>query len=234
MKRVGLVAGVALLALFGVEAVVVGLQPPNQLDIAATRAVQGFGWGPLLPLFTAVDWLEGLRQAALAAAIVVVVFLLRRRATLFALACAASGAGYWVTQLAVARPRPAAALVHVVRHTSWFSFPSGHEVFFTWFLTVVIVCFVAAWAPRLVPVAWVVAAAILVLVGVSRVWEGEHWPSDVVAGFLLGGGWTLVAYSLLWRGDARRAPSRTRREPASRPNGGTPAAARGGLPEPPR
>jgi membrane-associated phospholipid phosphatase len=52
----------------------------------------------------------------------------------------------------------------------------------------------------------VVLALIVVLMGISHILEGEHWPSDVVAGHLLGAFWLIVgihAYRWLWRRSPR-------------------------------
>lgn len=208
MRPALLAGGVALLVLFAADAAYVLAFGTTRADVAIELAVQHTSWGSLAALFGLVDWLEGVRQAMLAIATVVVVALLNRRASWFAFLCFLSGGGYWLAQELIRRPRPSAALVHVVRHTSDYSFPSGHEVFFTWWVTVLTVALVAPLAPRLLVPAWLLAAVLVVFVAISRLWEGEHWATDVVGGVLLGAGWTLIAF-------AAAPPSGPRRHPAS-------------------
>jgi undecaprenyl-diphosphatase len=81
---------------------------------------------------------------------------------------------------------------------AYASFPSGHAT--TAFATAVVL---AAWYPRQA-VGFVGLAA---LVGLSRILLGAHFPSDVLAGALLGSGVALAVYQHVpaVRGTARTA-----------------------------
>lgn len=86
-----------------------------------------------------------------------------------------------------AAPRPD-LLPHLdIVHT--YSFPSGHAagnmIFFG--LVAMLVGRRSGYG---------LAAAIIVLIGVSRVWLGVHWPSDVTAGWIEGLGW--LAFCRVW------------------------------------
>ncbi len=87
----------------------------------------------------------------------------------------------------MARPRPPVA-ERLISVTGW-SFPSGHatqSVAF-WGMLVVVLCGGRTRAVR--TVGWVVAALVALAVGLSRIYLGVHWISDVTAGWLLGGAW---------------------------------------------
>ena len=68
------------------------------------------------------------------------------------------------------------------------SFPSGHVVFFVQFFGFLLYLVARQKSPgwqrsaTMFLVAWPIT-----LVGVSRVYLGAHWPSDVLAGYLVGG-----------------------------------------------
>ena len=192
-----LLAALAALGAFAGEGLVVLTQPLSGIDVGIERAVQGAYWGPLVAAFGAVDFLEGLKQVALAAIGLVVVFLLHRRGFLLMAWGALSGGAYTLLQMFIHRPRPSANLVHVVRHTNGYSFPSGHAVFFVWFLSYLILILGRRYLSRpLYVAAWVLMALVVAIVCVGRLYIAEHWPSDVLAGLLLGTGWSLLGLSV--------------------------------------
>lgn len=86
-----------------------------------------------------------------------------------------------------AAPRPD-LLPHLdIVHT--YSFPSGHAAG-----NMMVFGALALLAGR--ASAYVAAAAMVLLIGASRIWLGVHWPSDVVAGWIEGLGW--LAFCRLW------------------------------------
>jgi membrane-associated phospholipid phosphatase len=84
------------------------------------------------------------------------------------------------------RPRPEVIFAHL-----GYSFPSGHS-----FFALVVYGMLAYWLTRDAPPrrrrwGWTVAVLAILLVGFSRVCLGEHYPSDVAAGY-------AVALPWLW------------------------------------
>ena len=88
------------------------------------------------------------------------------------------------------------------------SFPSGHALGGSafWLSTAVLVLPLVPRARRAV---LATAVAVALLIAASRVLLGVHYLSDVVAGLVLGIGWTCVCTSLfaLWRSDERGRPT---------------------------
>ncbi len=192
-----LLLGMSAAAVFGLDTFEATLHPYLWFDVPVTRAVQAVDWGVAVWAFSWVDWLEGTRQVAVTAGGLLLVLLLNRRALPLLLVSALSGAAYSLTEVLVMRPRPPASLVHVVRHTDGFSYPSGHAVFFTWFVPLLVLALVRPRLPRAFELAgWLLAAVVLALACVGRVYDAEHWPSDVIGGVALGVAWTSVALSV--------------------------------------
>lgn len=192
-----LVLGLLLLALFAGLTVYAAGNTYMPFDVSLERSIQAVSWGPLVTVFNWFDWLEGSRQLyAGIGAIVVVAVINWKKAPLIAVG-AMAGPIYSIVQGIVERPRPSADLVNVIRHTGSFSFPSGHVVFFSWVLVLLIVCLAVGRLPRaLLAVAWIAAAVVLLVDCIGRIYLGEHWPSDVIAGLALGLGWTSLVLSV--------------------------------------
>jgi membrane-associated phospholipid phosphatase len=129
----------------------------------------------------------------------------------------------------VARPRP--ELWARLYNQGGSSFPSGHAVAAAAFYPLL------AWVltrrrPRLVPVAFALAGALVFLVSAGRLYLGLHWPTDVLGGWAIGA--TESAVTIAWlrrgatdeqgdrgqeggRGRPRHAPGGRRRSCTRRP-----------------
>ncbi|OYY79632.1 MAG: phosphatase PAP2 family protein [Sphingomonas sp. 28-62-20] len=137
---------------------------------------------------------------------------IRRHWLTFWLVLGGTISGSWAVALiktTVARPRPA-LIDHIVQVWS-ASFPSGHAansaiIYLT--VALLLMQIVESRIARWYMVA--VAMLLVIVIGVSRIYLGVHWPSDVLAGWGFGTLWALAWWSLggwirLRRIESRRA-----------------------------
>lgn len=137
--------------------------------------------------------------AVAAAGVLLLIARRRQRAALF-LALAALGSGLGpLLKLIVARPRP--ALWARLEPVDGFSFPSGHALATA--LVVLALCLLA-WRTRWHWLILVPGLAFVAAVGLSRVYLGVHYPSDVFASWTLAGAWLGLLHLTLFSARVRR------------------------------
>jgi undecaprenyl-diphosphatase len=110
------------------------------------------------------------------------------------------------------RPRPDLVPHGMAVYTA--SFPSGHATgAAASYLT--LGALLARFQPRRRVKIYLLTLAVLltVAIGLSRVYLGVHWPSDVLAGWTLGAGWALLCW-LVVRALQRRGKVESEPEPA--------------------
>ncbi|GAA3227260.1 hypothetical protein GCM10017691_17490 [Pseudonocardia petroleophila] len=189
------VAGVGLVALLWLLAgTLVGF------DVAVARAANDLvaprRW--LVAVLTTVSVLGADLTAALVLGTLTVALLVRGRRAL-ALYVVVAGAGGAVLAPAVkglvGRLRPVVDVPVAVAPGS--SFPSGHTLTVTYWVGIVVLVALPAVPPRARRAVVAAAVAVVVAVGLTRIGLGVHYPTDVLAGWLLGATWlalTAVAF----------------------------------------
>jgi undecaprenyl-diphosphatase len=112
-----------------------------------------------------------------------------REAAAIALSLGGAMLIYDLTKALTSRPRPPVEHLQAVTGTS---FPSGHATQASAFwLSLALVLRATRIPPLALRVVGVLATALVLGVAWSRVYLGVHYPSDVVAGVILGSGWAL-------------------------------------------
>ena len=177
------------------------------LDLSLTLAVQSFRFGPFDVIMRFLTVIGFAPQVLLIWSLTILFLYIsglkwEAMVALFAVGEATLVGG--VAKLVVNRPRPDALLVNVIEKLTDTSFPSGHVLFyvgfvgFLWFLCYTLLK--PGWRRTLALWAF---GAVVALGGLSRIYMGEHWPSDVLGAYLLGSICLVLTIALYRWGKAR-------------------------------
>ncbi len=165
---------------------------PTPGDLTAIDVVDAIRTPILTDFAKAFTWLGSSVVLVPAATVTAVILGMRRRwyeLAVLLLSALAIGIGVDIAKEAIARPRPDGGLVEV----SSYSFPSAHaaySVFYTWLAVTIAVRIRPDMARR----ALLITAGLVMtgLVGLSRVYLGVHYLSDVTAGWAFGAFWVAL------------------------------------------
>lgn len=179
---------------------------PGDLRLAAV--VGSVRSSPLTGLMEFVSFVgKGWPMIALASVIAVCFYLFhQRRACLAVLGGLTLMGVNPLLKLIVQRERPPAELVDATQPFGGLGFPSGHA-----FQAIILFGILAILASDLITdVIWRRIAqgslvALVLTIGISRVYLGAHWTSDVLGGYLWGAAFLLVVFR--WYRGHRPAPA---------------------------
>jgi undecaprenyl-diphosphatase len=200
--RNGMIVAAGALAAFGVVFAAVKAGRSNGVDVAITLRVQGRQHKSVATLMEAVSWPGFPPQSrVIPPLIMTTLFLMRLRteAAFQLLAWGTAGISTIVKGF-VHRPRPLPEQVRVVlAPLGGSSFPSGHTL--TYVGTYGFLAYLVYTLVRPPLIRWPLSLGLLGLaglVGPSRIYQGHHWPTDVLASYLLGLSY-LIGLTALYR-----------------------------------
>lgn len=181
--------------LFAIDAFIITTFGFTGFDRTVEVVVQHFPWGPIGFLFDLTNGLSGIKQLLFGLVVALIFAVWDRRAGW--LLFIGSGASLIDNLLKISfqRHRPTADVVRVLSPEQGYSFPSGHAVFFTWLAVMVAAALAPRIPPRFRPVLWTAAGVLILIACLGRIYDGVHWPTDVIGGFLIGLGWSAF---VLW------------------------------------
>ncbi len=176
-------------------------------DLSITRAIQTVNAGWFSSLMQLISWFGFAPQVMLVTAIFILFLLLTglrwETAVTLISVIGISVIGFVVKALVV-RPRPSPNLVHVLATIKDYSFPSGHVLYYVAFFGFLLFLSFVLVRPLGLRLALILVFGSLVsLVGISRIYEGEHWASDVLGAYLLATFWLALMARLYDWGKTR-------------------------------
>ncbi len=202
---------VAATAGFGGLLLIVRAGRADAADLAITLRIQAERWRGIGRVMSAVSWPGFPPQSRIIPPTIMGVLVLagRRREAAFEGAAWGTALLSTVVKAVVRRPRPMPPQVRVVvAPLGGTSFPSGHVLTYVGvygFLAYLAHALIRSRPMRLAIVAPLVG--LVALVGPSRIQQGHHWPTDVVASYLLGTAYLAGLGALYVRRQRVPAPS---------------------------
>jgi len=189
-----------VLIIFVILSVFASFVPHFNFDLLVSEKIQSIN----SPIFTNLMWFVS-TIGSLPVMVVIVgvtglllhVFKLRVEAVIGTLTAAGSSLSGSLIKIIVDRPRPNANLIHVFTPTSDKSYPSGHVLVFTVFFGFLLFILLKESKPNIGKILLSVLFVLLIAaIGISRIYLGVHWASDVMGGYLLGILWLLSTIGL--------------------------------------
>ncbi|MEK8127237.1 phosphatase PAP2 family protein [Paenibacillus filicis] len=210
----GMLFGFILFIGFGALALALILHPSNPFDVQIAAFVQGFEHPSVTKVMELFTFIGSAKGTLLTAALIMVILFvgLRHRMELMFMMCVIGGSAVLnqLLKMVFHRERP---FVHRLIEETGYSFPSGHAMgalalygalaFVLWRHT----------STRLGRGLLLAACcAMIFLIGLSRVYLGVHYPSDIIGALLASGFWLALmigAFQRTWSRSKSRSRSRT-------------------------
>lgn len=164
-------------------------------DLEITFFIQGMKNTTFVTYLKSVSFLtNGYFMFSIGALIVFLMFALKKKREFFmSIALLILLHLVQVLKLIAMRPRPSSEEIKVFYEGGGFSFPSGHA-----FQTIVLFGFLIYLTEKLIKNIWIrriiqtLSVVLVISVGISRIYLGAHWLSDVLAGYYFGGVFLLI------------------------------------------
>ena len=163
------------------QLILMAFRDPHNLDLAlGPRWLQESARD-----ITALGGFTVLTLVSLVATLLLALHRRRREALIFSATVTGAQAISAIAKIVIDRPRPILVPHHDLVYAT--SFPSGHALMTpVVYLTLATIIASGETRPHLKAILPICAALVIVAVGISRVYLGVHWPTDVLAGWLLG------------------------------------------------
>jgi undecaprenyl-diphosphatase len=190
----GMTAAIAALFFFGWLADEMLEGDMRRFDESIRNFVHGFAFPALTSVMQLASFIGSTLFLTVFGVIIVIALLLRkhrRGAILFAITTIGASSLLVTLKLAFRRSRPEPFFDTILPAS--YSFPSGHSLasfcFYGALAAILTARIENVWLKTIV---WLTATILILLIGTSRIYLGVHYPSDVLAGFIVGLIWVTT------------------------------------------
>ncbi|WP_433742622.1 phosphatase PAP2 family protein [Falsibacillus pallidus] len=173
----------------------------RHFDSVVIAAVQGHVspfWTKVMVSITFLGSVRWIMILSIATALILLMFKHRILCLYVIVAVSLGGAFNWILKSIFHRQRPD---IEPIIEEQGYSFPSGHSMGSFIFYGALAFILFKLYQNRWAKIAGVFLVSILVLsIGISRIYLGVHYPSDIVGGYTAGAAWTFICitgYSFL-------------------------------------
>ena len=181
---------IVIMAAFAILAVLVKTVPSFFIDLQVTRAIQLINFPSFTLLMKVVSWPGFSPQVMIITVLIVCLiyaFGFHWETTVALVSAAFPTAINFAVKILVQRPRPLPNLVSVDDTLSGYSFPSGHVMFYLCFFGFLVFLDLHLLKPSLKrSLILIFFVSLIAMIGISRIYLGQHWASDVLGAYLLG------------------------------------------------
>lgn len=182
---------------FGALTIYANQKPYFSFDLMLTRAVQQVNspiFDGLMRLITEIG--NPLPSSAIALFVYFILIALKKYKEFAGLFISTTGALLLsnIFKTLVSRTRPDPNLIHQIGiYLKPDSFPSGHVLFFVGFFGFLSYLFLKNGKSIQNRISAIVCLTLIFLIGLSRIYLGAHWFSDVMGAYLIGAVWLYIA-----------------------------------------
>lgn len=188
------------ITLFIVLCIFAIIYPYSKIDILISERIQGINSTIFQNLMWFLSQIGNQPYMIFLVGIISTILLIlkyRIEAVVSSLSAATSALTGSLVKMIVDRPRPESELVQVSVWLSDKSFPSNHVLVFTVYFGLLFYFILKNTKNNLkLSILSICLLLLIASIGISRIYLGAHWASDVLGGYLLGTLWLMLAIKI--------------------------------------
>ncbi len=199
-KRIVFNCQTMFILLFVVFSLIASSNPYFKIDLIISRLIQNINSSVFSDVMWFVSSIGNQPYMIIIVGLISFIYYVnkfKKEAVISSLIAAGSALSGSLIKVIIGRPRPEANLINVSVWLSDKSFPSNHVAVFTSFFGFIL--YLVLLKTKYIAKKSLLSVFLIILImamGISRIYLGAHWASDVLGGYLLGILWLMLAIKL--------------------------------------